>query len=85
MLPPVRVSDTLQCHFLEGGWHLVTVAPLPDEPWRSQSRGRDVVQNRLVRQLTLIDAQRKYGAAVYAVSKRRLSKKELKQYPIPTT
>src|SRR5438876_1186486 len=43
---PIRVSATLQCHFLDGAWHLVTVAPLPQGPGRTDCRKIDVVLNR---------------------------------------
>jgi len=80
---PVRVSAMLQCHFLDGGWHLVTLAPLPADPWRGQCRALDVVLGKRVCNLTLEDARQSYGAAVYAVSRRRLGKSELRQWPIP--
>jgi len=81
---PVKVSATLQCHFLDGAWHLVTVAPLPQGPGKSDCRKVDVVLNRRACDLSPQDAARVYGAAVYATSKRRLGQRELRRWPIPT-
>jgi hypothetical protein len=81
--PPVRVSGTLQCHYLDGAWHLVTLAPLPAEPWRAQCTRRDVVIGKKVSELTPETAQKVYGAALYATGCRRLGKAELRQWPIP--
>lgn len=84
-LPPYfRVNDTLQCHFLDGAWHLVALKPLPSDLWYGErSHDRDVLLNRPVTEITEVDAKRHYGAAVYAVAKRRLARRELRQYPIP--
>ena len=82
--PPVRVSGTLQCHYLNGAWHLVTLAPLPVDPWRAQCTKRDVLLGKRVAELTPDTAQKVYGAAVYATACRRLGKAELSQWPIPT-
>jgi hypothetical protein len=43
----------------------------------------DVLLNRPVTNITPAEARRHYGAAVYAVGKRRLARRELLQYPIP--
>src|SRR5690606_23777610 len=51
-VPPVKVSKTLQCHFRNGAWHLVTLAPLPPSPWRRKCEKRDVVLGLPVRDLT---------------------------------
>jgi hypothetical protein len=80
---PVKVNDQLQCHFLDGAWHLVTVAPLPPDPWRAQCRKMDVVLNVKVCDLGPQAAIKAYGAAVYAVARRPLRKRELRQWPIP--
>jgi hypothetical protein len=77
------VSGTLQCHYLEGAWHLVTLAPLPAEPWRAECAKRDVVLGKKVCDLTPETAKTFYGAAVYATACRRLGKAELRQWPIP--
>jgi hypothetical protein len=84
--PPkfISVGKTLQCRFLDGGWHLVTLQPLPNplHEWGC-IRAVDVLLNRPVAQLTPQEARRYYGAEVYAVGVRRLARKELRQYPIP--
>jgi hypothetical protein len=84
--PPkyIPVSDTLQCRFLDGAWHLVTLRPLP-APYHHRGRctAVDVLLKVPVPQLTPQDARRHYGAEVYAVAVRRLARKELRQYPIP--
>jgi hypothetical protein len=83
--PPavVRVNASLQCHRFAHGWELVTVAPLPVGPYPLDARKRDVVLDKLVGTISESEARRVYGAAVYAVARRRLRKKELRQYPIP--
>jgi hypothetical protein len=82
--PYIRVSDTLQCRFLNGAWHLVTVKPLPTPPdRRGHAVATDALLNVPVAQLTPLEARRHYGAEVYAVAYRRLARKELRQYPIP--
>ena len=80
----VRVSDTLQCRFIDGAWHLVTLRPLPHPPtYRQFSRDVDILLGKPVKSLTPIDARREYGAEVYASAVRRLARRELSQYPIP--
>jgi hypothetical protein len=79
--PPVRVSDTLVCKFLQGGWHLLTVRALPG--MRDQSSARDVVLDKPVKEITPGRARHEYGAEVYAVDRRRLARPELRLYPIP--
>jgi hypothetical protein len=84
--PPkyIRVSDTLQCRFLDGGWHLITLQPLPTLPdQRERSPAIDILLNRRIAKLTPLEARHHYGAEVYAVAKRRLARRELRQYPIP--
>ena len=74
---PVRVSDHLQCHFVEGAWHLVTLEPLP------ALLASDVLLRRPAKEIPAEEARKRYGAAVYAAAKRRLSRRELRNYPIP--
>jgi hypothetical protein len=82
--PIVSVSDVLQCRHLNGGWRLVTLAPLPTPPSaRQHSPAIDVLLNRPVAQLTPIEAVQIYGAAVYAAGIRQLTRAELHQFPIP--
>jgi hypothetical protein len=77
----VRLDDTRQCHWIDGGWHLVTVEPLPFLPHLSPAR--DVVLKVKVSSMTPDSARKMYGAPVYAVAVRRLGKHELRQYPVP--
>ena len=82
--PPayVRVSDRLQCRFLDGRWELVTLLPMPEaEPQFCDHT--DVVLNRRVRDISRDQAKATYGAAVYAVARRVIGKREMKNYPIP--
>jgi hypothetical protein len=79
--PRVRVDETHQCHFLDGAWHLVSLQKLPQNP--HTCRERDVVLNTPVASLSAEHAAKAYGAALYAVAKRRLGKRELRQYPVP--
>ncbi|MFO0848210.1 MAG: hypothetical protein U0871_06605 [Gemmataceae bacterium] len=83
--PPafVRVGPTRVCKFLDGRWELIELAPLPDEHHRGRCRAVDVVLNRVVAGLTVEVTRPHYGAAAYAVARRVLGKRELKQYPIP--
>jgi len=83
-VPPRRVvlNKSQICLFIGGQWELVTVAPLPG--LCSQHRAFDVI---LKRHMSAwggdSEASRYYGAAVYAVSRRPLSRKELRTMPIP--
>jgi hypothetical protein len=77
----VRVSDLLQCHLINGAWHLVSVKPLPLV--REGYRERGVVLDRPVATIDSTMARKHYGADVYAVGKRRLARRELSQFPIP--
>jgi hypothetical protein len=84
--PPryIPVSDTLQCRFLDGAWHLVTLKPLPVPCYyHGRCTAVDVLLNLPVVQLTPLEARKHYGAEVYAVACRRLARRELRQYPIP--
>src|SRR5438270_236030 len=75
----IRRSESLQCRRIGGIWHLVELQPLPADLSRCQKR--DVVLNRRVAEMDELLACQTYGARVYAVSIRRLSKRELSQYP----
>jgi hypothetical protein len=84
--PPkyIPVGETLQCRFLDGAWHLVTLKPLPTPDYhRERCTALDVLLSRPVAQLTPLEARRHHGAEVYAAARRRLARKELRQYPIP--
>lgn len=84
--PPayVRVSDLVQCLFIEGAWHLVTLKPLPTHPYHPMRvHVVDVVLNKPVCEMTHSQARRHYGAEVYAVARRKLSHRELRHYPVP--
>lgn len=78
---PVRLDAGRQCRWVDGAWHLVTLAPLPFTHWLSPRY--DVVLRQRVSALTPDQVMRAYGARVYATSKRRLTKKEMRQLPIP--
>jgi hypothetical protein len=84
--PPmyIAVGDSLQCRFLDGAWHLVTLKPLPDPLYhRGRCAAVDVLLNVPAAQFTPPEARQHYGAEVYAVARRRLARRELRQYPIP--
>jgi hypothetical protein len=81
--PPVKAGADLVCLYRDGRWHLVRVVPLPGDAWRDLSDKEDVWLGRPVRHLPEPTARETYGAAVYAVSQRRLGKKELRQWPVP--
>ena len=85
--PPryIRVGDSLQCRFIENGWHLVTLKPLPlVDRHRLGCDEIDILLKRSVANINPREAQEQYGAEVYAVAKRRLARRELRQYPIPS-
>jgi hypothetical protein len=77
----VQLSDVLQCRRIKGVWHLVTLKPLPLA--REKCLERDVVLNRSVARVDEELAQRYYGAPVFAVAKRPLARRELRQLPVP--
>jgi hypothetical protein len=77
----VRVSETLQCRWIDGAWHLVGLRPLPLE--RNQCPDRDVVLDRPVAEIDAAMACKHYGAKVYATGKRLLTRRELRQLPVP--
>jgi hypothetical protein len=84
--PPrfIPVSDTLQCRFLDNAWHLVTLKPLPPLGGpRQRCREWDVLLARPAAEITVAEARKHYGSAVYAVAKRQLARRELRQFPIP--
>jgi hypothetical protein len=82
--PPRRVvlNKSQMCLFLGGQWELVTVAPLPG--LTSQHRAFDVILKRHMNAWGGDSAaSRFYGATVYAVARRPLSRRELLAMPIP--
>jgi hypothetical protein len=77
----IRVSDTLQCHLIDGAWHLVSLRALPLEA--KDRLERDVLLDRPVSEMDTTMAREHYGADVFATAKRRLARRELAQFPIP--
>ena len=77
----VRIGPTEMCLERNGQWELLTVAPLPEE--LAQKPRYDVVRKRLVYPWSRCEAQGFYGAPVYATSRRPISKRELRQLPVP--
>jgi hypothetical protein len=77
----IPFGEGFQCRYLDGAWHLIILKPLP--VLRDRSPAWDVVLNRRVAEIDTVMAHRHYGAMVYAAGKRRLAKKELRNYPIP--
>lgn len=82
--PPayIWVGDRAQVRWAGGGWELVEVAPLPRVEFRWRA-GWDAVLGTTVQNVTEAVARNTYGRPVYAVSRRQLARKELKDYPIP--
>lgn len=82
----VRVDASHFCVGFGVVWYLVDVKPLPggsgaeDGLVPSFSPHKDVVFDKI---LSAGEARQRYGAAVYGVAKRRLSKREMRQLPIP--
>jgi hypothetical protein len=81
LLRRVRVSPTEVCLELADGWELVTLRPLPD-PVPDRPRF-DVVRQRRVGAEADHEARQLYGLDAYATARRRLSRAEQKQLPIP--
>jgi hypothetical protein len=77
----VKVDATRQCRFIDGAWYMVTLRPL--DPIIRSNHGWDIILNRPASQISPSQAAKTYGAEVYAIAKRRLSKREMRQYPIP--
>jgi hypothetical protein len=77
----VRVSDSLQCHMIDGAWHVVSLRSLPQI--RAGRLERDVILNRPVAEIDPLLARKHYGREVFATAKRRLARRELAQFPIP--
>lgn len=85
-IPPfIPVSDSLQCRLIEGAWHVVSLRPLPLSRGRGgeRARERDVLLDCPAAELQVEKAREQYGAVVYAAAKRRLTRRELPQFPIP--
>lgn len=84
-LPPYfPVGPSLQCRYIDGAWHLVTLKPLPaPEATRLRCRDQDILLGRAVSDITEAIARKHYGRSVYAVAKRPLARRELSQYPVP--
>lgn len=82
--PPRQVvlNKTQRCVLLNGKWELVTVVPMPDA---QHAGGYDVVRKRHASgwQHDHALAAAFYGEPVYAVSRRVLSRAELRNLPIP--
>jgi hypothetical protein len=71
------------CLKINSSWELVEVRPLPAPEFRAMSRQSDIILGRPVTNLTEELLRKHYGRPVYVISRRLLSEKELKQYPIP--
>jgi hypothetical protein len=92
--PPVfvRIDDERQCRLIGGRWSLVQVKKLPEKPSplaapagrpRPGADVHDILLDKKISQIDEAEARSFYGAAVYAVAQRRLSKRELQQLPVP--
>jgi hypothetical protein len=86
---PVRVDATHVCKVIRGRWCLVEVRSLPQPPvtsagWKmTRPTVRDVLLGRRACDLTPKETATEYGAAVYAVGWRPLSRKEMHNLPVP--
>lgn len=80
----VQIVDSYHlCLKIHGVWKLVEVRPLPALEYRPLSKQHDILLCQPVANLTEEEMRKHYGRAVYAISCRTLSLKELEQYPIP--
>lgn len=79
----VRISDTIAVVLSAGVPELLTLVPLPDDTHRYLNKDTDVYLRCRAATLTVAHARSVYGRAVYAVSRRPTTRKELLRYPIP--
>lgn len=79
----IRISDTLAAVLSVGVPELLTLVPLPDDYHRYLNKDMDVYLKCRAATLTVGQAKSVYGRAVYALSRRPTTRKELLHYPIP--
>ncbi len=81
---PVRLDEQHFCCWMAGAWHMVTVRPFPvfvEPSFRlNNPSSYDPVQKQ---SLTVRQAAQVYGAPVIGVRSRLISKREMRQLPIP--
>jgi hypothetical protein len=86
-VPPrfVKVDATHQCRLIDGAWYLVTVERFPAEPaFVGPAAVRATPFDCLLgRKIGRDEAVRHYGEAVYGIEQRRLSKRDLRNLPVP--
>lgn len=76
-----NLNKSLQCRRTPDGLVLVTLKPFPE---RTQgSTERDVFLDRSLANFSAYEASEVYGAPVYASEVRRLTRRELRDLPIP--
>jgi hypothetical protein len=79
----IRISDTLAAVLTVGVPELLTLVPLPDDYHRYLNKDVDVYLKCRAATLTAHQAKSIYGRAVYALSRRPTTRKELLRHPIP--
>jgi hypothetical protein len=81
----VKVDATHQYCRISGVWYLVTLQrfPITREEWLGAGPVKTQFDVALKRDLTRAEAVQIYGAAVHAVAKRRLSRREIWRYCTP--
>jgi len=79
----VHVSKTAQCRAVNGIWLWLTLRALPDAFHIYLCKDVDIFLRKPVTQLSASELRRTYGDEVYAVAIRRMTRKEIRQSPIP--
>jgi hypothetical protein len=77
----VKLGKSQQVRLIDGAWYLVSLKAFPEFP--TYSTAHDVLLDTPVAHMTKAQATETYGAARYATALRRLTREELKGYPIP--
>jgi hypothetical protein len=81
---PIRVDKDHTCCWLRGAWHLVSVDPFPEVIGIGAMSNNPTSYDPIQKQgITRNQARQLYGAEVVGVSCRQLSKREMRQLPIP--
>jgi hypothetical protein len=77
----IKLGKFQQLRLIDGAWHLVNLKAFPEMP--AFSTDRDILLDRPVANMDRAQVVETYGAARYATALRRLTREELKSYPIP--
>lgn len=71
----LRINEAGEFRLIDGVWYEITLRPIT----AGVQHHRDVVLRKQVANFMLNEAERTYGASVFAVSKRQLNKREIRR------